>query len=77
MRRKKNEYDHLYQSSLYLLLFMGMILTMIVLMGAFMLATEGFRSLTDSQHQRAIFNGNEDSSITKDEKPTILQGERP
>lgn len=77
MRRKSNEYDHLYQSSLYLLLFMGMLLTMVVLMGAFLLVSESFQGVTESQPQRAIFNGNQDSSVTKDGKTTILQGEQP
>lgn len=77
MRRKKNEYDHLYQTNLYLLLFMGMIVTMVLLMGVFLLASQGFQGISDSQRPRAVLKGGQDSSTTKNGETTILQGEEP
>lgn len=77
MRRRKNECDHLYQTSLYLLLFMGMIVTLVLLMGVFLLASEGFQGISASQHPRAILKAEQDSSITKNGETTILQGEGP
>lgn len=77
MRRNKNEYDHLYQTSLYLLLFMGMIVTMVLSMGVFLLVSQGFQGISDSQRPRAVLKGEQDSSITKNRETTILQGEEP
>ncbi|GEM_PF-4724848 len=76
-RTRKNEYDHLYQTSLYLLLFMGMIVTMVLLMGVFLLASEGFQGISDSHRPRAVLKAEQDSSITKNGETTILQGEEP
>ena len=54
-----------------------MIVTMVLLMGVFLLASEGFQGISDSQHPRAILKAEQDSSITKNGETTILQGEEP